>query len=333
MLFIGLCVVKGVCAQGNSGLKIIASLPIKSNGGWDYITADAGGKRLFVSHGTQVNILSTTGDSLGVIKNTNGVHGIALVKSLNKGYTSNGKDNSLTAFDLTTYNPIISIPVGANPDAIFYDESAKKIFAFNGKSHDASVVDPISDKVVATIPLDGKPETGVADNKGHVFVNSENTSEVIVINDVSLKVEKRFKIDGGEEPSGLAIDPATNRLFVGCAGNGTLIVMDAGNGKTIAKFKIGDCDGTGFDPALKLIYTSNNEGTLSVVKELSASKFVKYNDVKTEAGARTIAVDPVTHKIYLPAAKAKPDTAGSNGGAKPRRSWMPGSFHVLVVGK
>lgn len=315
--------------QQKSGLHITNSFPIKSSGGWDYITVDGETKRMFVSHATQVNILNTAGDSIGVIPGTNGVHGIALVKALGKGYTSNGKANICTAFDLTTYKPLNTIAVGTNPDAIFYDEYSKKVYAFNGRSQDASVIDPATDKVVATIPLGGKPETGVSNGKGLIFVNSETTNEVVVINAGTYKVEHRYKLEDGEEPSGLAIDRATNRLFVGCGGNQTMIVMDATNGKNLAKFKIGDCDGVGFDPALKLAYTSNGEGTLSVIKEVSATKFEQLENVTTEPSARTIGVDLVTHKIYLPAAKTEPQAAN----VKTRPKQIPGSFHVIEVGK
>ncbi|MBK0378521.1 YncE family protein [Mucilaginibacter segetis] len=318
-------------AQQKSGLHINRSFPIGGVGGWDYITVDAEGNRLFVSHATQVNILSTSGDSLGVISATNGVHGIALVKAMGKGYTSNGRANTCTVFDLKTYKTLATIPVGTNPDAIFYDNYSKKIYAFNGRSQDASVIDPQTDKVVATIALGGKPETGVSDDKGLVFVNSETTNEVVVINANTFKIVHRYKLEDGEEPSGLAIDRNTNRLFVGCGGNQTLIIMDAANGKNLVKYKIGDCDGVGFDPILKMIYTSNGEGSLSVIKEISANKFEQLENVTTEPSARTIGVDLETHKIYLPAAQtvAVPATAAN---MHPRPKQLPGTFHIIELG-
>ncbi|MCJ8211867.1 YncE family protein [Mucilaginibacter sp. RS28] len=322
-----------VHAQPKSGFRITNSFPIKSNGGWDYITVDGESKRIFVSHGTQVNIISTTGDSLGVIAGTNGVHGIALVKSLNKGYTSNGRDNSCTVFDLTTYRPITTIKVGTNPDAIFFDDYSKKVFVFNGRSMDATVIDPATDQAIATIPLGGKPETGVSDGKGKVFVNIETTNEVAVIDANSYKVVRRFKIGDGDEPSGLAIDRQTNRLFIGCGGNQTFVAMDAANGKPLAKFKIGDCDGVAFDPALKMIYTSNGEGTLSVIKEVSANKYQQLENVTTEKSARTIGVDIITHKIYLPAAKTEPVVATAANAKPPRPRAVAGSFHLIEIGK
>lgn len=319
-----------VSAQQATTLHITNRFPIKSNGGWDYITVDGENKRMFVSHGTQVNILSTSGDSINVINGTNGVHGIALVKPLNKGYTSNGRDNTCTVFNLTSYQPMAQIKVGTNPDAIFYDDFSKKVFVFNGRSHDASVIDPATDEVVATISLGGKPETGVSDGKGKIFVNSETTNEVITIDASTYKVIARYKLANGEEPSGLAIDRTTNRLFVGCGGNQTLIVMDAANGKNIASFKIGDCDGAAFDPALKLIYTSNGDGSLSIIKEVSAGKFVQMANLPTEVSARTIGLDQKTHKLYLPASKTEP-VAITAGGAKARPKQVAGSFHIIEI--
>ncbi len=332
-LLIGALAMAGTAlAQQKSGLRITNNFPIKSSGGWDYITVDGEGKRMFVAHGTQVNILSTSGDSLGIINGTNGVHGIALVKSLNKGYTSDGRNNSCTIFDLTSYKTLGTIAVGNNPDAIFYDDFSKKVFVFNGRSKDASVIEPVTDKVVATIALGGKPETGVSDGKGKVFVNSETTNEVVVINARTYKVISRYKIKDGDEPSGLAIDRRTDRLFVGCGGNQTFLVMDAANGKNLAKFKIGDCDGVAFDPATKMIYTSNGEGTLSVIKEISGNKFVQMENVITEPSARTLGLDLITHKIYLPAAKIEP-VAATAANAKPRPKPVPGSFHIIQLSK
>lgn len=309
-----------VQAQTKTGLHVIKKLPIGSSGGWDYINVDGAGKKMYVSHTSQVNILSTSGDSIGIIPHTNGVHGIALAKPFGKGYTSNGKDNTCTAFDLKTNEVITTIAAGTNPDAIFYDEYSKKVYAFNGRSLNATVIDPATDKVVATIPLGGKPETGVSDGKGNIFVNIETTNEVVVINANTYKVIHRYKIINGDEPSGLAIDVATQRLFIGCGGNKTMVVMDATNGKNLAKFPIGDCDGVAFDPALKQAYSSNREGNISVIKELSANKFVFLENITTEPGARTIGIDVTTHYLYLPAAKAE-------------RMATPGTFHVIVVGK
>jgi len=320
-------------AQQKTGFHVLKDLKIGSLGGWDYITVDGADKKIYASHGTQVIVLSTTtGDSIGVITNTNGVHGIALAKPFGKGYTSNGRDNTCTAFDLKTNKAIAAIPAGTNPDAIFYDDFSKKVYAFNGRSQDATVIDPATDKVVATIPLGAKPETGVSDGKGKIFVNAETTNEMVVINANTYKVEGRYKIEGGEEPTGLDIDRATNRLFIGCGGNKTMVVMDATNGKNLAKFPIGGCDGVAFDPQLKQAYCSNGEGTMSVIKEVNANQFEFVENVPTEPGARTIGVDLVTHHLFLPTAKLEA-VAPTAENAHPRPKMIPGTFHVVEVGK
>jgi YVTN family beta-propeller protein len=322
-----------VWAQKATGFHVITDFPIHSTGGWDYITVDGATKRVYASHGMQVNILdAATGDSLGYIPDTKGVHGIAIASDFNKGYTSNGRGNNITVFDLKTNQVLKQVNAGTNPDAIFYDDFSKKVYAFNGRSKDATVIDAATDSVVATIPLGGKPETGVSDGKGKVFVNIEDTGEEVEIDAATFKILNRWKLDGGEEPSGLAIDRETERLFVGCGGNKTMIVLDATNGNILGKFPIGRCDGMAFDPALKQAYSSNGEGTITVVRELSANKFEFVENIPTEPGARTIAVDTYTHKLYLPTAQLKPvePTAAS---PNPRPQQVPGTFHIVVVGK
>jgi YVTN family beta-propeller protein len=315
-------------SQAKTGFKILADHPIASSGGWDYIFVDGAAKRVYVSHGNQVNVLSTTtGDSIGVIPKTMGVHGIAVVTALGKGYVSNGRANTVTIFDLKTLATIGEVPVGTGPDAIFYDDFSKKIITCNARSKDATIFDPATDKVVGTVPLGDKPETAVSDGKGKIFVNGETTNVVIVFDATTLKEITRYKIDGGESPSGLDIDRKTNRLFIGCGDTKTMVVMDASNGKTVGKFPIGGTDGVVFDPALKMAYASNGEGTISVVKELSADKFEFVENITTEPSARTIGIDLVTHHLYLPAAKTEPNPAGG------RPKQVPGTFHVIEVGK
>lgn len=321
-------------SQTATGFKILKTIKIGSSGGWDYIKADAHLNRVYVSHGNQVNILDAkTGDSVGYIPNTQGVHGIAIAESFGKGYISAGRANSVVVFNLKTNDTITRIPAGTNPDAIFYDEYSKKVYAFNGRSKNATVIDVATDKVVATIPLGAKPETGVSDEKGKVFVNGEDTNEVIVINANTYQVEKRFKIEGGDAPSGLDIDTKTNRLFIGCGDSKTMVIMDALNGKNLAKFPIGSCDGLVFDPVLKRAYSSNGEGTISVVKEVNANKFEFVENIPTERGARTIGIDLATHHLFLPTAKFEAAPAATADNPRPRPKMVPGTFHVLVVGK
>lgn len=329
VLIAGFCSSTQAYAQTQSGLKLLNTYKIGSNGGWDYLTTDHEHNRLFISHGTQVNVLNeTTGDSLGVISNTLGVHGIALVPSLNKGYTSNGKAGECSVFDMTSLKVTGTIKVGENPDAIFYDDFSKMVYVFNGRSMDVSIIDPAKDIVIATLALGGKPETGVSDGKGMIYVNIEDKNEVVCFSAKNAKVIKRFKLQGAEEPSGLAIDRLTSRLFVGCA-NKVLLVLDAVSGKTISTLPIGDgSDGVVFDPVAKLIYSANGEGTLTVIKEVSANKFEVVQTLKTAVGARTLALDPINHHIFSPTADYKP---GSGEGKK--RPLVDGSFRVMEFGK
>jgi DNA-binding beta-propeller fold protein YncE len=321
-------------SQTSTGFKVLNDYKINSPGGWDYILVDGAHKRVYVSHGMQVNILSTTGDSLGYIPKTTGVHGIALVHDLNKGFTSNGRSNSVTVFDLKTLTATgeITLPV-KNPDAIFYDDFSKKIITCDGGSHDLCFIDPATEKVVATVPLGEKLETAVSDGKGKIFVNGEDNSTVHVVDATAFKELATYKIDGGSSPSGLDIDRKTNRLFIGCGGSKTMVVMDASNGKTIAKFPIGRTDGLVFDPGLKIAYASNGEGTITAVREVNANKFELIENIPTEPGARTIGIDLVTHHLYLPTAKFGTAPAATTDNPRPRPPMVPGSFHVIEVGK
>jgi DNA-binding beta-propeller fold protein YncE len=335
LLFCSLAIVVPfkVWSQKTTGFKVLNDYKITSPGGWDYITVDGANKRVYVSHGTQVNVISTTGDSIGYIPKTTGVHGIALVHDLGKGFTSNGRSNSITVFDLKTLAATGEIALTAkNPDAIFYDDFSKKIITCNGGSHDLSFVDPATEKTVATVQLGEKLETAVSDGKGKIFVNGEDNSTVHVVDATTFKEIASYKIDGGTSPSGLDIDRKTNRLFIACGDSKTMVIMDASNGKTIGTFPIGRTDGLVFDPALKLAYASNGEGTISVVREVNADKFEFVENIPTEPGARTIGIDLVTHHLFLPTAKLEP-VAPTAENAHPRPKMVPGTFHVIEVGK
>ena len=285
--------------------------------------------RLYVSHGTQVNILDkTTGDSVGIIENTTGVHGIAFNKELKRGYTSNGRLNNVTVFDLPTRAVITQINTGENPDAILFEPYSGKIITCNGRSNNLSVIDPASNKVIETIPVGGKPETAVSNSNGLLYVNVEDKSEVAVVDTKNFTVLHHWSVSPGEEPTGLAFDKATNRLFAGC-GNKLLIVLNASDGKVVEKINIGDgCDGVAFDGGTKTVFASNGEGNLSVISEKSANKFENIATIPTHRGARTITVDPSTHLVYLPTAEFEP---GDTPNGRPRM--IPGTFQVLVIGK
>lgn len=316
--------------QAQNNFHILKTFHMQSAGGWDYIAVGPGNNRLYVSHGTQVNILNQeTGDSVGVIENTTGVHGIAFDKSQNKGFTSNGRLNNVTVFDLATNKVIAQIPAGNNPDAILYEPFSKKIITCNGRSKNLSIIDPVNNQLLDSVAVGGKPETAVSDGAGKLYVNIEDNSEIVVVNTKTFIVEAHWAIAPAEEPTGLVYDKETKRLFAGC-GNKLLAVVDATNGKVVTTLPIGDgCDGAGFDNNTKNIYTSNGEGTMSVYHEKSASDIKLVATVTTKRGARTIAVDEQKHLIYLPTAEFEnPDPASPNG----RRKMIPGTFQVLVIG-
>ena len=317
-----------VFAQNKPGYHITDDFHIKSGGGWDYITVDSTSNKLYVSHGMQVNILDkTTGDSLGVISTTKDVHGIALVHALGKGYISNGSANSVLVFDLKTNAILAQVPTGKFADGIFYDDFSKKVISCNGMSKNMTVIDPATDKVVATIQLSGWPETATSDGAGKIYVNNAEKSEIDVIDAKTFKIIHKWPIAPAKGPSGLTIDRSTMRLFTGCE-NKLLAVINARTGKVISTLPIGEgCDAVGFDNKLKMVFSSNGEGTLTVIKELSANKFVVSENVVTKKGARTISVDQVTHKLYLPTGDFKP------GDKSERPKPIPGTFNVLVISK
>jgi YVTN family beta-propeller protein len=312
-------------AQKGHDYSIVKTFHIASSGGWDYlITHD---KKLYVSHGTQVNILDeNSGDSVSFIPNTTGVHGIAFNEALNKGYTSNGRLNNVTVFDLTTYKVTGQIPTGENPDAIIYEPFSKTIITCNGRSNNLSVIDPVKEQVIATIPVGGKPETAVSDEKGKLFVNIEDKNEIVEVDLGNFSVKNHWSLAGAEGPTGLAIDKSKKRLFAGC--DKKLVVLNAENGKVVTTVPIGDgCDGVAFSNAAKTIYTSNGEGTMSVIQEGPNDKFSLLGTVKTKRGARTITINEQTNTIYLPTADFDPVAKGTNG----RPMMIPGTFQVLVV--
>ena len=322
-----LLIFSGASGQDTYAYKVIKTFHIASPGGWDYIAVNK--RKLYVSHGTQVNILNElTGDSIGVIPNTTGVHGIAFDNELNEGFTSNGRLNTVTAFDLTTNKVLSQIMAGENPDAILYEPFLKKIITCNGRSNDLSIIDPASGKVTATVPVGGKPETAVSDGEGKVFVNIEDKSEIAEINLKTFTVANRWSILPGEGPTGLAFDKITKRLFAGC--HKLLIVIDASNGKIVDKLPIGEgCDGVVFDNKRRTVFASNGEGNISAVKEKSANEFAVVQTISTKKGARTITIDEDTHTLFLPTADF--EAPAPNEAPNERRKMIAGTFQVLVV--
>jgi YVTN family beta-propeller protein len=311
----------------NGDYKIINTYHIASPGGWDYIAVNDG--KIYVSHGTQVNILNeATGDSIGFIPNTNGVHGIAFNNELGRGYTSNGRANNVTVFDLKTNQVITQVATGENPDAIMFEPHTKTIITCNGRSKNLSVIDPKTNSVIATIDVGGKPETAVSDGNGKLFVNIEDKNEIVAVDLKTHSAIDHWSLSGSEGPTGLAYDKNTKRLFAGC--DKYLVVMNADNGKVVDKLPIGDgCDGVAFDAKNKIIFTSNGQsGTITAIKEVSADKFSVVGNYTSKRGARTITIDEKTGILYLPTADF--DAANTQGG---RPKMIPGSFQILVVQK
>lgn len=321
-------------SAGEPGYHVIKKLHLGGEGGWDYLTVDSEARRLYISRSTRVVVVDLDTDKvIGNILDTPGVHGIALAPKLNRGFVSNGKANSATIFDLKTLKVLGHVHTGTNPDAILYDPASGRVFTFDGQSKDATVFDAGSAEVVSTLALGGKPEFAATDGRGKIFVNIEDTNEVIEIDSRRLAVRKRYSLKPCKEPTGMAIDPDHRRIFSGCR-NKVMAILDTGSGKVIAAVPIGEgVDGTGFDPAVGLAFNSNGDGTLTVVRESTPGTFEVSETVATQRGARTMAIDPKTHYLYLPTADFYPVPAPSPENPKPRPAVIKDSFTVLVVGK
>src|SRR5438552_10634778 len=314
-------------SAGPSGYHITKTAKVGGNGGWDYLTVDSKARRVYISRSTHVMVLDAdTAAVVGDIPNTNGVHGIAIAADMDKGFISDGRDGNVTIFDIKTLKVLGTAPAGKNPDAIIYDPASKRVFAFNGSSKDATAIDAKTGTVAGTIPLGGKPEFAAADEKGHVFVNIEDTSEIVQFDSNKLTVENRWKIAPGEGPSGLALDRKHRRLFSVCS-NKMMVVVNADTGKVVTTLPIGQgTDAAGFDPETGFAFSSNGEGTLTVVHEDSPEKFSVVENVPTKKSARTMALDLKTHNIFLPAADFDAPAAGERRG-----KMKADSFVVLMV--
>jgi DNA-binding beta-propeller fold protein YncE len=328
-------VLASAAAQTGPGYRVVQKVAVGGDGGWDYLTVDPSARRLYVTRGTRVMVFDA--DSMapvGEIPNTAGVHGVALAPELGRGFASDGRASLVTIFDLKTLKTVDEVKVtGDNPDAILYDPPSKQVFAFNGRSANATVLDAVTGKVNGTVPLGGKPEFAATDLAGRVFVNIEDKSEVVVLDAGKREVLARWPLAPCEEPSGMAIDRSKKRLFVGC-GNKLMAVVDAASGKVLATVPIGDgVDANGFDPGTGLAFSSNGEGTLTVVHEASAGKFAVLETVPTERGARTMALDEKTHRVFLATADFGPPPSPTADQPHPRPSLVPGSFRILVVAR
>ena len=312
---------------GGSGYHVTKTIAVGGDEGWDYLTVDSDARRVYISHGSHVVVLDAdSGSVVGDIPDTQGVHGIAIAPDLGRGFTSNGRANTVTIFDLKTLNTVGTVKAGTNPDAIVYDGTSKRVFTMNGGSQDATAIDGASGTVVGTFALSGKPEFAVADGEGGIFVNIEDKSELVEFDPQKLAVVHRWPLAPCLEPSGLAMDRKDRRLFVGC-GNKMMAIVNADTGKVIATPAIGEgVDANAFDPETAFAFASNGDGTLTVVHEESPDRFTLVESVPTKRFARTIGVDSKTHNIYLPTADFDERAPGERRG-----KMKPRSFVILVV--
>jgi hypothetical protein len=312
-----------------TGYHVLGEIKIGGEGGWDYLTVDSGPRRLYVSHATHVVVVDLDSEKVvGDIADTPGVHGIAVAPPLNRGFVSNGRSNNVTIFDLKTLKTIGQVATGENPDSIRFDSVSNRVFTFNGRSKNSTAIDAKTGMVVGTIPLPGKPEFSVADGKGKVYVNIEDTNELVEIDTAKASVTKKYPLTGCDGPSGLAIDVKDRRLFSVCS-NRVMAVSDPDAGKVVATPAIGaGSDGAAFDPGTGYAFSSNGDGTLTIVSQ-SGGKWDVLENIATERGARTISIDEKTHKVYLSTARAAASASGGGG----RATFLPDSFRVLVIGK
>lgn len=318
-------------AQGQ--YRVLDHWKIGGEGGWDYLTADPAAHRLYVTHGPRVEVIDTTsGKITGSINGLKGTHGVALDDSGKFGYISDGAGNAVVVFDRSSLQTVATIPAGTNPDGIAFEPMTKTVWAFNGRSKNVTVIDTAARKAIATIPLPGKPEFPAADGKGTMFVNIEDKNEIVRLDGAAKEITAEWPLKGCDSPSGLAFDAEGRRLFSVCDGK-TMAVTDANTGKLLATPTIGDGpDAAGYDPQHKLVFSSNGDGTLTVV-DASGSSYPVAQTVVTERGARTMAFDEGAGRVYLITADFGPRPAATTQNPRPRPQIVPGSFTILVVGR
>ena len=319
-----------------SDYAVLARYQVGGTGTYDYIRFDPATRRLFASHQTRVEVLDAdTGRLLGSITGLRGVHGIALARDLGRGFVSNGADGTVTVFDLTTLKITQTIQTSGNkPDAIEYDPANKRVVVSNGHSNNESIIDAVTGKVLHTAALAGNPESIVFDGRGHVLVDLESHNSIAQIDVATGEVLADWPLAPGEGPTGLAIDRINRRVFVSCGGNETMVVLDADSGKKIASLPIGDdSDGAGFDPATLRAYSSNRDGTLTVIAEETPDRFSVFANVATQLGARTMTVDSAKNRVYRPVVKFGPTPAATPANPEPTGPVLPDTFEILVVGQ
>lgn len=313
--------------------KIVSHFPLAGTEGWDYIAVDSQRDHLFVSRSDHVQVVDTkSGAVVANIADTAGVHGVAFAQDLKLGFTTNGRADTVTVFELDSLKTIDTIKaVGPGPDSILYYPPLQRIYSFNGKGQSVTVIDAVARKVIDTLPVLGQPEFAVSDSLGHIFFNVEDKNEIAVIDAQSSKIVQRWPMAACDGPSGLAIDDLHHRLFSVC-GNRKMMVVDAISGKTVATVEIGDRpDAAAFDPASGLVFVSNGGGTLTVVHEDTADKYTVKANLATQKGARTLALNPATHLVYLVSGKFGAAPAATSANPRPRAPLLPDTFNVLVA--
>lgn len=320
--------------QQSSSYHLAKTVKLGGEGGWDYLLADPATHRVFISRGTHTMVVDKDGNVVGDIPKTQGVHGIALAPEFNRGFTSNGQANTVTGFDLGTLATISEIKVtGQNPDAILYDPASKRVFTFNGRTGDSTAIDAKTGEVAGTVMLGGKPETAQTDAAGHIYVNLEDKSSIAVIDTAALKVTDTWSIAPCDEPSGLAFDVAHKRLFAGCH-NKMMVAVDSSNGKVVGNVPIGDgVDADAFDPGTGFAFASCGDGTITVAREDSPDKLSVVDTIHTQRGARTMALDPSNHNVYTVTADFMQPPAPTPDNPRPRPSFVPGSFTLLIYSR
>ena len=312
----------------------IREIPVGGDGGWDCLSVDPGARRLYVAHATNVVVIDVDKNAVvGTIDGTPGVHGLAVAPELGRGFTSNGRESRSSVVDLRTLKTVFRVETGRGPDVILYDPGRQEVYTFNGQGNSATVIDARTVQVVSTVLLPGKPEFAVADPAaGQIYNNIEDKNEIVAIDTMTHRITATWPIAPGEEPSGLAIDSANHRLFVGCH-NGRMVMMDSRDGRVLATVPIGQgVDGDAFDSGTGLAFASCGDGTVTIAKEETPDRLTVVQTLATEPGARTMALDPKTHRIYLATAKFGPAPAPAPGGPRRRPPIVPGTFKVLVYG-
>ena len=333
LMALGFCVgappLSAAPSPGVSGYKVIKTVPLGGEGGWDYVYVDSGGRRVYVSRGTHTVVLDAdTYAVVGDIPDTQGVHGIAIASDLGRGFTSNGRSNDVTIFDLKTLKPIGNVKTDGNPDAIVYDPVSKRVFTFNGRGKNTTAINAADGTVAGTLALGGRPEFAAVDGKGSIFVNNEDTSEIIEINAQKITETHRWPLAPCKSPSGLAMDTKNRRLYSVCDDK-VSVVVNADTGKVVATPEIGNGpDAAAFDPGSNDFFASCGEGVLTVVHQDSPDKYTVVENVPTKRSARTMGLDLKTHNIFMPAADFDPPAPGERRG-----KMKPDSFVIVVVGK